>query len=246
MRKRVHILGVPIDVLTMEQALAKIEEFIAQQTPHQIVTANAEMVMLAQEDKDFNQILQEADLVSGDGAGVVWASGKFGSKLPERVTGVDLVTYLLPVAAQRGYRLFLLGSAPGVAETAGQKMQEKYPDLKIVGTQDGYFQPENEQTILEMIKQAQPDILLVALGFPRQEKWIKKQAAFLKVPVAVGVGGTLDVFAGKAVRAPLWMQKSNLEWLYRLLKEPQRALRMLALPKFVLRVLGTAGKGERN
>jgi len=238
MRKQVKILGIPIDVLTMKETIERIEGFIQEKTPHQIVTANAEMVMLAQEDAEFKKILLEADLVSGDGAGVVWASGKFGQQLPERVTGVDLVNNLLPVAAKKGYRFFLLGSAPGVAELAGQKMQEKFPGLKLAGVQDGYFKPENEQTILEKIKQTQPDILLVALGFPRQEKWIKKNLASLGIPVAVGVGGTLDVLSGKVVRAPLWMQKSNLEWLYRLSKEPQRALRMLALPKFVLRVLG--------
>jgi len=236
MRKRVRILDVLIDVLTMSEAVGKIEEFIVEKKPHQVITANAEMVMLAQTDREFKGILQEADLVTGDGAGVVWASGKFGQKLPERVTGVDLVKNLLPLATQKGYKIFLLGAAPGVADTAAQKMQEKYPDLIIAGIQDGYFSAENEQTILAKIKEREPDILLVALGFPRQEKWIKKHLSFLQIPVAIGIGGTLDVFSGKVERAPVWMQKSNLEWFYRLLKEPKRAMRMLALPKFVWHV----------
>lgn len=242
MRERVEILGVPIDVLTMGEALEKIQGFIAQGTPHQVVTANAEMVMLAQEDREFSELLAGAHLVTGDGAGVVWASKKTGKPLPERVTGVDLVNNLLPVAAREGYGIFLFGAAPGVAAEAGEMMKEKFPALKIVGVENGYFQVQDEQTIVEKIRAAQPQILLVALGFPRQEKWIQKNLHNLGVPVAIGVGGTLDVFSGKVLRAPVWMQKSNLEWLYRLLKEPQRAVRMLALPKFVLRVLGNTRK----
>lgn len=242
MRERVEILGIPFDVLTMEMALEKIQDFIAQGTPHQVVTANAEMVMLAQEDKAFRELLSAADLVTGDGAGVVWASKKTVKPLPERVTGVDLVNNLLPIAAREGYGIFLFGAGPGVAEEAAKKMREKYPTLEIVGVENGYFQPQDEQTIVEKIRTAQPQILLVALGFPRQEKWIQKNLHNLGVPVAIGVGGTLDVFSGQVLRAPVWMQKSNLEWLYRLLKEPQRAVRMLALPKFVLRVLGNTRK----
>jgi len=242
MRKRVDILGVPIDVLTMDQAIQRIEGFIQKETPHQVITANAEMVMHAQEDPEFKELLLKADLVTGDGAGVVWASRKTGPRLPERVTGVDLVNNLLPLAAQNGYGIFLFGSAPGIAEEAGRKMQENFPTLKIVGIENGYFQPQNEQTIVEKIRQSGAKILLVALGFPRQEKWIQKHLHNLGVPVAIGVGGTLDVFSGRVLRAPVWMQKSNLEWLYRLLKEPQRAMRMLALPKFVLRVLGNTEK----
>lgn len=240
-RKKVVILDVPIDILTMEDALNRLEDFIVQQKPHQIITANAEMVMAAQEDETFKEILWQGDLVCGDGAGVVWASKQYGQPLPERVTGIDLITGFLPKAVEKGYSLFLLGAAPGVAELAGQELEKRYPGLKIVGTEDGYFSKENEQTILTKIKQLKPDILLVALGFPRQEKWIKQHLNYLGVPVAIGVGGTLDVLSGKVERAPVWMQKSNLEWFYRLVKEPKRAIRMLALPKFVWKVLSQKG-----
>lgn len=242
MRERVKILGIPIDILTMEKALARIEGFIQAGGSHQVVTANAEMVMLAQQDEEFREILFSADLVSGDGAGVVWASKKVGQPLPERVTGVDLVNNLLPIAASRGYSFFLFGGAPGIAEEAAVKMKEKFPGLKIVGVENGYFQSKDEQTIVEKIQQAKPQILLVALGVPKQEKWAKKHLANLGVPVVIGVGGTLDVFSGRVLRAPLWIQKINLEWFYRLSKEPKRFFRIMALPKFVFRVLGSTGK----
>jgi len=242
MRVQVDILGVAIDVLDMGQTVRKIEEFIGEGRPHQVVTANAEMVILAGESQEFREILNSADLVTGDGAGVVWAAKKVGQSLPGRVTGVDLIENLLPVAAEKGYSFFLFGSAPGVAQEAAEKMQEKFPALKIVGVENGYFLPEEEEKIVAKIRLARPQILLVALGFPKQEKWIKKHLTSLGVPVAIGVGGTLDVLSGKVLRAPLWMQRVNLEWLYRFAKQPQRVGRMLALPKFVWRVLNNTKK----
>jgi N-acetylglucosaminyldiphosphoundecaprenol N-acetyl-beta-D-mannosaminyltransferase len=233
----------------MPQTLNKIMEFIRTGIPRQVITLNAEIIYQAQSNPDLLQLINQADLVTPDGAGVVWASRYLGRPVPARVTGIDLVLALGPVAEVKGYRLFLLGAAPGVAEEAGQKLQESYPKLVVAGAYHGYFQPGSpeEQQVLQMIRQAQPDLLLVALGAPRQEFWIRQHLAAgdLTVPVSIGVGGSLDVIAGRVERAPAWMRRCQLEWLGRLLREPRRWRRMLALPKFVLKVLAY-GREERR
>lgn len=238
MHHRVRVLGVSVDNVRMEQAVRACEEAIADKSkPHMIATANAEMIMAAQQDLELFDILARADLVVPDGAGVVWAARYKGSPLPERVAGYDLVQNLLKVAGEKGYRVFLLGGAPGIAEQAKNKALNLYPGLVVAGVQDGYFSPQQETEVFQAIKLANPDILLVALGVPRQEKWIAKNMAELNIALSIGVGGTFDVMAGTVTRAPVWMQRSNLEWLYRLLCQPQRAIRMLALPRFVLCVV---------
>ena len=240
---KVKVLGVDFDYLTMMEAVGRIATYLASGRPHQVVTANSEMVMLAQEDAEFKKILAEADLVTGDGAGIVWASGRYGNKMPGRVTGIDLIYSLLPVLAKKKYRIYFLGAAPGVAEEAKAKLLTLYPELNFVGIRDGYFAKEEEHAVLAEIKEAKPDLLLVALGFPRQEKWIKEHLPFLQTPVAIGVGGSFDVISGKIERAPRWMQKCSLEWLYRLYLEPKRIGRMMVLPRFVLAVLKDQKKG---
>ncbi len=236
--KRITVLNVKIDAVTMEQAVAKVENFIANPGRcHLVATANAEMVMMATNDPELHAILLKADLVVADGAGVVWAARHQGNSVPERVAGYDLAQKLLDRSAQTGHKVYFFGGAPGVAEQAKKKAEEWYPGVNVVGVRNGFFSPEDENKILEDIKNCKPDILLVALGVPKQEKWLSKHFAELHVPVAIGVGGTFDVMAGIMKRAPVWMQKANLEWLFRLLMQPQRLLRMLALPKFVLRVL---------
>lgn len=242
MSNRVAILNVFIDAITMSAAIAKIEQFIADKTPRLVATANAEMVMLADEDPEMASILAAASLVVPDGAGVVWAGRHKGHNIPERVAGCDLVQNLFAVSAQKGYRIYLLGSAPGVVEKARDTVQERCPGVNIVGTHDGFFNDLDEALIINEIKTLHPDILLVALGVPKQEKWLSKHLASLNVPVSIGVGGTLDVLAGVMQRAPLWMQRANLEWLFRLLRQPSRALRMLALPRFVFRVIFSSAK----
>ena len=238
-RVQVNILGIRVDAVTMTMALNRVEAFIRERQPRLVATANAEMVMLAQEDRLLADILNSADLVLADGAGVVWAAKRLGSGVPERVAGFDLTQELLARAAISGYRIFWLGAAPGIAETAAQNAAQRYPELVTVGIHDGYFAPE-DQTIIQIVRDARPDILLCALGVPKQEKWLREHLDQLQVPVAIGIGGTFDVMAGKARRAPVWMQRAGLEWSYRLIRQPSRLMRMLALPKFALRVLLTA------
>ncbi|WP_312202342.1 WecB/TagA/CpsF family glycosyltransferase [Anaerospora hongkongensis] len=237
MQAKVNVLGIPVDSITMESAVAKIEAFIQEASPHLIATANAEMVMLAQQDNELSNILQHASLVVPDGAGVVWAARYQGNEVRERVAGFDLTQRLLAEAAIKGYRVYFFGAGPGIAEQAKQTAEARYPGIHIVKTRDGYFTEADEAEIIEDIVSMQPHILLAALGVPKQEKWLMRNLNKLQVPVAIGVGGTLDVMAGTVKRAPLWMQQANLEWLYRLLKQPQRAIRMLALPRFVLKVI---------
>lgn len=237
MRKRIEVLNVLIDAITMTEAVNKLENFITERVPHLVATANAEMVMMAQEDSELAKILKNADLVVPDGAGVVWAARHKGINMPERVAGYDLVQRFLAIAADRGYRIFLFGGSHGVAEKAKAEAERKYPGVKIVGTCNGFFNEKTEPDILDKINTSNTDVLLVALGVPKQEKWLSKNLRKLNVSVAIGVGGTFDVMAGTVKRAPLWMQQANLEWLYRLALQPQRAIRMLALPRFVFRVM---------
>ena len=235
-RKLVNVLGVGIDSVTMPQAVAIVDGFIRTRTPSLVATANAEMVMLAQQDSELFSILNAAELVLADGAGVVWAARRLDRGVPERVAGFDLTQQLLKHAAQTGYRIFWLGAAPGVAEEAAARAAEKYPGLTTVGIHDGFFDCD-DSAIRRLIRESQADILLCALGVPKQEKWLNQYRNELQVPVMIGVGGTFDVMAGKVKRAPLWMQRAGLEWSYRLLRQPRRILRMLALPRFVARVL---------
>ncbi|MBP2635616.1 MAG: tagA [Firmicutes bacterium] len=237
MGMKATVLNVSIDNVTMAEALDKLEQFIVTKTPHVVATANAEMVMLAQKDSELAEILAKADLIVPDGAGVVWAARYQGYTMVERVAGYDLAQNLLAQAAVKGYRVFLFGSQPDIVEKAKMVAMKRYPGLCIVGTRHGFFTAEDETTIIREIAELKPDILLAALGVPKQEKWLAKNLTKLNVPVCMGVGGTLDVMAGAVKRAPLWMQRTSLEWLFRLLCQPQRAIRMLALPKFALKVM---------
>ncbi|WP_419185410.1 WecB/TagA/CpsF family glycosyltransferase [Selenomonas ruminantium] len=222
----------------MAQAVAQVEGYMDERKNVLIATANAEMIMRATHDEELKNILNDAALVVPDGAGTVWAAHHLGYEMPERVAGFDLAQELMRIAPSKKQKVFFFGSAPGVAEKAKAKAEELYPGIEIVGTRDGYFKPEDEPAIIEEIKAAQPDLLLAALGVPKQEKWLNAHLKELGVPVAIGVGGTLDVMAGVMKRAPYWMQKAKLEWLFRGLLQPKRAGRLMALPKFVLKVHG--------
>ena len=232
----VEILGVPVASLTMGEAVEQAERWMDERHGALIATANAEMIMNATRDEELLEILRAADLVVPDGAGTVWAAHHLGHEMPERVAGYDLTQELLKRAPEKNRRVFFFGSAPGVAEKAKQKAEAMYPGIQIVGVRNGYFSEDEVPAIIRMIREAQPDLLLAALGVPKQEKWLKKYKEKLGVPVSIGVGGTLDVMAGTAKRAPVWMQKAKLEWLFRGILQPKRAGRLLALPKFVFRV----------
>lgn len=236
MPKKVTILGVPVDAITMGEAVARIDGFIEKRTPVLVATANAEMLMRATHDGALRRILQGAAMVTPDGAGTVWAAHHLGHAMPERVAGYDMVQELMREAPAKHRRIFFFGSAPGIADKAKAKAEQLYPGIEIVGTRNGFFTAADEPAIIEEIKAAHPDILLAALGVPKQEKWLAKHLGELGVPVAIGVGGTFDVMAGVMKRAPRWMQRAKLEWLFRGMMQPQRAGRLLALPRFVLKV----------
>ena len=236
MADQVNILGVNVDAVTMAEAVAHVTAAMDVRANVMIATANAEMIMRATHDEELRDILNAAALVVPDGAGTVWAARHLGHAMPERVAGYDLAQELLRRAPAEGRRIYFFGAAPGVAEKAKEKAEQLYPGIEIVGVRSGFFSPADNAAIITEIRAARPDLLLVALGVPKQEKWIATHLAELGVPVAIGVGGTLDVMAGVMKRAPYWMQKAKLEWLFRGLMQPKRAGRLLALPKFVLKV----------
>ncbi|WP_322797918.1 WecB/TagA/CpsF family glycosyltransferase [Thermoflexus sp.] len=232
-----RILGVRVHDVTMGEALRIVEAFLAGGQSHQICTVNPEFVMRAQRDPAFFQTLENADLNVPDGVGLLWAGRVLGQPLRERVPGVELMEALAARAAERGWRIFLLGAAAGVADRAAAVLQARYPGLVVAGTFAGSPRPEDAPAILERLRRARPDLLFVAYGAPQQDLWIARYQPELGIPVAMGIGGAFDFIAGVVPRAPRWMREAGLEWLYRLIRQPWRWRRMLALPQFVLAVL---------
>jgi N-acetylglucosaminyldiphosphoundecaprenol N-acetyl-beta-D-mannosaminyltransferase len=235
------LLGAYIDALNMEQTVDRAAGFVQSGRPHHIITLNPEYLYKAQSKKELLDLANSADLVTPDGTGIVWACNAAGQPVPERVTGIDLMLHLCARGEYQGWRVFLLGAAPGVAEEAGEKLKQQHPGLTIAGTHHGYFTDNESDRIVQMIRQANPQLLFVALGAPRQEQWIAKYQPQMGVPVAMGVGGSFDVVSGRKQRAPEWTQRLKIEWLYRLLKEPTRLKRQLVLPKFAMLVLRRYG-----
>lgn len=233
----VTLLGMKVDRLSMGEALEDLERFIADGKPRHIVTADASMVVQARRDSDLAAIVQGADLVTPDGAGLLWASKLLRHPILHRVSGVDLVAELSRLSSRKGYRLFLLGSAPGVAEAASKNLAERFPGAQFVGTRHGFFSTADEPQIVQEIRAAKPDVLLVAFGIPKQEKFIARHKEALGVPVLIGVGGSFDVYSGRVKRAPKWMQNRGLEWLYRVCQNPRKAGKVMTLPQFALLVI---------
>lgn len=234
--ERVDLLGVLVDPLTMETAIQRIDGFIQSGTPHHIVTADASGIMRAGETPEFGDIVRRADLVTADGAGVLLATKLCGQRMPERVSGCDLVEQICALSATKGYPVYLFGAAEGIAQQAADKLVSRHPGLLIGGTRNGFFSAEEEPQIVQEIAATGARVIFVALGIPRQEQFIRQYFDALQVPVLIGVGGSFDVISGNLKRAPRWMQVTSIEWLYRLAQEPKRLPRMMALPRFVVAV----------
>lgn len=242
-KNRVNILGVPVDMVDKEQASAVFAEIFSQPGCSMIVTPNSEIVQNASKDEELRSLIASADLIIPDGIGLVYASKVMGCPLSERVTGIDFLESIIARLAQTGESIFFFGSKPGVADEAADRMKKKYPGLRVAGTQNGYFQPEEEALIVKQINESGADFLCVALGAPKQERFIAQHRdEFTSVRGAIGVGGSLDVWAGNLKRAPEFYRNHGLEWLYRFVQQPTRFKRMLTLPVFMLRVIFRRGR----
>jgi N-acetylglucosaminyldiphosphoundecaprenol N-acetyl-beta-D-mannosaminyltransferase len=220
--ERICLLGCPLDNLTTEEALARIEEFIQQGTPHQHVAINVSKIVMFHRDPQLRAIVLDSDLLCADGQPLVWLSRLAGTPLKGRLTGIDLMGLLLERAAKKRYRVYFLGGRPKVVAAAVGECRRRYPNLNVAGYRDGYWQPKDEVAVVAAIRQASPDLLLVALGSPQKELFIHRHRAALGVPFSMGVGGSFDVLAELTRRAPVWMRRAGLEWTWRIVQEPGR------------------------
>lgn len=239
---RTDVLGVGFDNVTKAEAVERALALIDAREGRYVVTPNPEIVMLTKENPALKEALAGADIVLPDGAGIVKGAAILGRPMKEKVPGIDFACGVMERLAERGGSVYLFGAKPGVAEAAAETLRTKFPGLVISGTSDGYF--SDDGPIIEKIKDAAPDFLLVCLGAPKQELWMAKMSGKLPVGLMVGLGGSLDVFAGTVKRAPEAWQKLDLEWLYRLLKEPRRIGRMMKLPLFVIEAAGERLRGK--
>jgi N-acetylglucosaminyldiphosphoundecaprenol N-acetyl-beta-D-mannosaminyltransferase len=237
----VELFGCRVDRVTMQQAVARCGLFLAEGGPHYVVTADTSGIVIAQSDDEYRKIINEADLVTPDSIGVVWASRRVGQPVPERVPGVDTMEALCALAAAEGLRVFLVGAAPGVAKLAVKNLCARYPGLTVGGTRNGFFKPQDEPGIVEAIKAAHTDLLFVAFGIPKQEKWIKANLPATGARLAMGVGGSFDAFAGIVKRAPRPVRRIHMEWLWRTLSNPKKIRKAATLPKFAWMVLRRRG-----
>lgn len=233
---KTEILGINFDNMTQEEINARGAQLLREDRFHYVVTPNPEFILAAEKDPEFLRVLNGADLVLPDGIGVVYSAKILGTPLKARLPGIEFGEAMLDALNEMGGRLFLLGAKPGVAEEAGRRILESHPNIVLCGTQDGYF--KDEQEVLVKVADAKPDLLFVCLGAPKQEKWMARWGQHTGAKLAIGMGGALDVFAGKVERAPEKWQKMNLEWAYRLKKEPKRIGRMAKLPLVLVKAAG--------
>lgn len=239
MRYRISLLSTWVDSIDLSEAGDRVAGFVRDGAPHQIVPANVDFLRLASEDEEFRELVNGADMVVADGMPLVWAARWAGHHFPRRISGVDMILTCAEAAVERGFSMFFLGAAPGVGEDVAEVLQARFPGLRIAGV---YAPPplplteEEDQKVVRLVQEAQPDMLLVAFGAPLQEQWIRAHMHYLGVPVCMGVGGAFDMLSGRVRRAPLWMQGRGLEWFYRLVQEPRRLWRRYLihdLPVFV-------------
>lgn len=232
---KIDVMGLKFDSVTMDETLSRAEALLRGEKAAYVVTPNAEIAYEALYDVQLREMLNGADLMLPDGAGVVLASKLLRTPVKQKVAGVDFAAGLLGVLERNGQSLYLLGGKPGIGELAAQKMLEAHPQLRIAGIADGYFQ--DEAPVIAKINASGADALFVCLGAPKQERFMVQHQQELHVHLMAGLGGSLDAFAGTVQRAPAWMIRLNLEWLYRLIREPKRFRRMLRLPKYLWAVM---------
>ena len=237
---RIDVLGVGFDNVTYEEAVAKGLALLQEEGPHYVVTPNPEIIEVCRENPAAKKAVNGADMVLADGIGVIKGAAMLKTPLKARVPGIEFAEGLVAELAKNGKSLYLLGGKPEVAALAGKKLEEKYNGLRIAGTADGYFKEDGP--IVEMIAKSGADVVFVCLGAPKQELWMQRYGAETKANLLCGLGGSLDVFAGVAQRAPVFFQKAGLEWFYRLCKEPRRIGRMMKLPLFLVHVQQAKGK----
>ena len=231
-----EVLGVPVSVLDMDATVERMAALIEAGGTHVVSTVDSFGLVLAQEDEELMAVYRSADLATADSSGVVWALGRKGEPV-ERVSGVDLVGKLCGLSAEHGYRIFLLGAEPGVADLAAERLKLMHPGCNIVGTRHGFFPDEDSDVVAQEIEPHKPDILLVAMGIPRQEKFIARTHKAIGAKISMGVGGSLDVFSGRAKRAPRFVQRLTLEWMWRQLQNPRKFHKVARLPRFTWLVL---------
>jgi len=226
MNERVTLFGCNIDNVSMEETLQLVEGFVRARRPHQHVVVNVDKLVKASRDEDLRRIINACDLVNVDGMPVVWASRLLGKPLKERVAGIDLFEALMRRAADRGWRVFLLGARPEVVREVAATYARRYPGLVLAGVRDGYWQGgDAEAGVVRQVRDSRADLLFVAISSPRKEQFLGLYQAEMRIPFAMGVGGSFDVATGRVKRAPAWMQKGGLEWFYRFLQEPRRMFR---------------------
>ena len=244
---KINILGVKVDMVGIEEAVEKIKGFLETDGCDSVYTPNSEIIMNAYKDEEFCNMLNSASMLTADGIGVVYASRILGKPLSERAAGYDIACRVIEEITKSGHKLFLFGGKPGVADEAKEKLEQKHKGINIVGTHNGYFKPEEVDGIIDEINNSGADVLFVCLGAPAQEKWINANRDRLNAKVAMGLGGSLDIFAERMERSPEIWCKLGLEWLHRLIREPWRFKRMTALPKFGFTVLfkGRKFKNEK-
>jgi len=235
--EKVDIIGIPVDNLTQEEAIEKLTKFIEEKKFHLVFTLNSENATKVLENRDFLDIVKKADLVVPDGIGIILASRILKTPLKERIPGIDLSFKLMEIANEKGYKIVLIGGKLGVSEKAKENLEKIFKNIKILKTYNGYFKDDEENKIVDEIENLNPDILLVGMGSEKQEKWIwKNREKFKNIGVCIGVGGTLDIWAGIKKRAPIFIQKIGLEWLYRALIEPKRVVRLFKIFRFIYKV----------
>jgi N-acetylglucosaminyldiphosphoundecaprenol N-acetyl-beta-D-mannosaminyltransferase len=237
-RERADILGFQVDRMTLQECVHRLTAAISERTPIHIVLVNAAKIVRARQDHELAHIIRTADLVGADGVSIVWTSRILSCPLPGRVNGTDLMNRLIKVSAEKGFRIYFLGAKADLIEKAVAHVKKQYPTLQIAGYRNGYFSSSSqEEQAVQEIAAARADILLVGMSTPMKEKWVRKHQYNLATPVIHGVGGSFDILAGYVKRAPLWMQRWGLEWLYRVLQEPRRLWRRYLVTNLVFIML---------